>query len=100
MINDIITSTNVNAVICALIAVRLLTFKRNGATHRYWGGFLAYALIVATASVSIRVFMGQYSTTTDISELVINIVLCIAVFSAKGNVVQLVKRLGGREANK
>lgn len=97
MTNDLITITN--AVICALIALRLLTFQRNGAAHRYWGGILAYALIVATASVFIRVIMGEYRNT-DISEIIINIVLCVAVFNAKGNIVQLVKHLGGKEASK
>ncbi len=98
MTNDVITITN--AVICAAIAVRLLAFKRKGTANRYLGGFLAYALIVAAASVSIRVIMGEYRSNTDISEIVLNFVLCVAVFNAKGNVVELVKRLAGKEPSK
>ncbi|MGU4808672.1 phage holin family protein, partial [Escherichia coli] len=38
-----------NAIICTGIAIRVVTFRRNGSQHRRWGGWLAYFLIVAAA---------------------------------------------------
>ncbi|EGL2076449.1 phage holin family protein, partial [Escherichia coli] len=43
-----------NAVICTGIAIRVVTFRRNGSQHRRWGGWLAYFLIVAAASIPVR----------------------------------------------
>lgn len=40
-----------NAIICAGIAIRVLLFRREGARHRWWGGWLAYVVIVVAASV-------------------------------------------------
>ncbi len=44
-----------NAFICTGIAIRVVTFRRNGSQHRRWGGWLAYFLIVAAASIPVRV---------------------------------------------
>lgn len=43
-----------NAVICSAIAIRVGTFRRNGSQHRRWGGWIAYFLIVASASIPVR----------------------------------------------
>jgi len=40
-----------NAAICGGIAIRVLLFRRDGSRHRWWGGWLAYLLIVVAASV-------------------------------------------------
>lgn len=75
----------INSVACGLISLRLLTFTKRGLQHRPFISFTAYLLIVTTASVPIRYFFGTYPAH-DISETVLNVILCIAVFSAKGNV--------------
>ncbi|WP_237737136.1 phage holin family protein [Serratia fonticola] len=86
--------TLINAVVCAVIAIRLFLFRRNGAGYVWWGGLLAYVLIVAAGSVVIRTLMGSYEGTTDPAELVINVVVCIMVISSGGNVVRMVKGIG------
>lgn len=83
--------TLINAAVCAVIAGRLLTFRRDGGAHVRWAAWLAYALILATGSVTIRIVMGTYEGTTDPAELLLNTVLCIMVLRTKGNVVQLFK---------
>ncbi|HHK8795966.1 TPA: phage holin family protein [Escherichia coli] len=83
-----------NAVICLGIAIRVGTFRRNGAQHRRWGGWIAYFLIVAAASIPVRAaYAIWYHTpmTADLSEVVINAVMLAAVLKTRGNVVQIFK---------
>ncbi|HGE4459503.1 TPA: phage holin family protein [Escherichia coli] len=84
----------INAVICAGIAVRVATFRRNGSQHRRWGGWLAYFLIVAAASIPVRVAYAIWLRTpmvVDLSEVIINAVMLAAVIKTRGNVVQIFK---------
>jgi len=90
--------TLINAVVCAVIFLRLFSFRRNGAEFVLWGGFLAWGLMFATGSVTLRIVMGAYEGTTDPAELFINVVLCLLVLRAKGNVVQLFKVRRGSDA--
>ncbi|MFC0228063.1 phage holin family protein [Serratia aquatilis] len=83
--------TFINAVVCTVTFVRLFLFNRNGAEFALWGGLLAWGLMFATGSVSIRILLGAYEGTTDPAELFINVVLCLLVLCAKGNVVKLFK---------
>ncbi|EIZ8816841.1 TPA: phage holin family protein [Cronobacter sakazakii] len=80
----------VNAIICGAIACRVLFFKREGRRHRWWGGWLAYLLVVVTASIPIRTFYGAYMVA-DWSEVVINAIFLAAVLRTRGNVVQIFK---------
>jgi len=90
---------NVNAIICAITTARLLTFRRGKAKHNRLMGWLAWLLTVATASVTIRVLTGEY-VYTDWSEVLINLLLCMAVCRARGNVGHLLKgNKSERESN-
>jgi hypothetical protein len=79
-----------NAAICGGIAIRVLLFRRDGSRHRWWGGWLAYVLIVVAASVPIRTFYGYY-VSADWSEVIIKAVFLAALIKTKGNVVQIFK---------
>ncbi|EFB6316070.1 phage holin family protein [Escherichia coli] len=79
-----------NSIICGLIAFRVLLFRRDGARHRWWGGWLAYLLIVVTASVPIRTFYGDYGSA-DWSDVIIHGVFLAAILKTRGNVVQIFK---------
>ncbi|MDF2010027.1 phage holin family protein [Klebsiella quasivariicola] len=79
-----------NAVVCGGIAIRVLLFRRDGARHRWWGGWLAYLLIVAASSVPIRTFYGYY-VPADWAEIFIKSVFLAALIKTKGNVVQIFK---------
>lgn len=79
-----------NAAIYGGIAIRVLLFRRDGSRHRWWGGWLAYLLIVVAASVPIRTFYGYY-VSADWSEVIINAVFLAALIKTKGNVVQIFK---------
>ncbi|AYM23067.1 MULTISPECIES: phage holin family protein [Escherichia] len=83
-----------NAVICTGIAIRVVTFRRNGSQHRRWGGWLAYFLIVAAASIPVRIVYAIWLRTpmvVDLSEVIINAVMLAAVIKTRGNVVQIFK---------
>lgn len=77
-----------NAVLCAVIALRLMMFRRATSNHRPWASRLAYALILATGSVPIRAIFGA-PPAVDVTSLAINVVLCCAVLAVRGNVVDL-----------
>ncbi|MGC0808969.1 phage holin family protein [Pantoea agglomerans] len=78
----------INALLCGIIVIRLVTFRRESATHKPAGGWLAYAIIVICASVPIRIAYG-YHVSTDYADLLIKILLCGAVLKTRGNVMQL-----------
>lgn len=78
----------INAILCGVIALRLMTFRRDRSTHKPAGGWLAYAIIVICASVPIRVAYG-YHVSTDWADLLIKVLLCGALLKTRGNVMQL-----------
>ncbi len=84
----------VNAIICGGIALRVMFFHRNGSRHRRWGGWIAYFLIVSSASIPVRALYSilyHLPMTADLSEVVINAVMLAAVLKTRGNVVQIFK---------
>lgn len=78
----------INALLCGVIVLRLLTYRRGNATHKPAASWLAYGIIVICASVPIRVTYG-YHVSTDWADLLIKVLLCGAVLKTRGNVMQL-----------
>jgi hypothetical protein len=81
---------NVNALICAITAVCLMTYRRGKSRHNKLMGWLAWLLTVASGAVSIRVLIGEYFYT-DWTEVLINLLLCVAICRARGNIGHLIK---------
>lgn len=82
------------ALICLGITIRVMSFQRNGARHRRWGGLLAYILIVASSAITILTFYSIFTRnhiSTEFPEAVIYTVLLAAVLKTRGNVVQIFK---------
>lgn len=86
VITDPLVLTNV--VTCAAIALRLMCFRKPGARHNWWASWLAYLIIIAYASVPFRYFFDYY-TNTHWAAVIINLIICAAVFRARGNVAQI-----------
>ncbi|MGB7799824.1 phage holin family protein [Buttiauxella sp.] len=82
---------NANAAVCMLIAIRLMFFQRNGRRHRKVLAWLAYIFILAAAYIPFRIWFGHY-TGVDPAELLINFMVCIAVWRANGNIAQAFNR--------
>ena len=85
-----------NAVSCGVTATCLGTFQRHGARHNYFGALLALILIVSCGSIAILIAYGSYSQANPF-ETIINLVLCVSVVRARGNVMRIFKTQ--REAN-
>lgn len=82
-----------NAIVCCITSLALMFFERNGATHRRWASWIAWALCVSYMSFPIRFLFGQV-LAIDWSTLVINTVFCAAIICLRGNVAQLFKNSG------
>lgn len=76
------------ALLCALVCVRLLLFRRAGGQHRPRVAWLAYLLIVAAGSVPLRLLFGQ-PVPLDVSGFLAVLVLAAALVAARGNVADL-----------
>lgn len=81
------------ALLCALIAARLLFFRRAGGVHRPWAAGLAYGLIVMSGAVAISVLFGRYDWAL-LAQNGITAVLCVAIYAVRGNVVELFRITG------
>ncbi|HBC0585270.1 phage holin family protein [Enterobacter cloacae] len=79
-----------NAVSCGVTATCLGTFQRRGARHSYFGALLALILIVSCGAIVILIACGSY-TQANPFETVINLVLCVSVVRARGNVMRIFK---------
>ncbi|WP_058911890.1 phage holin family protein [Entomohabitans teleogrylli] len=79
-----------HATICALIAIRLAFYQREGRFRRFMS-IVAYALILISASTSIRIIFGVY-THIDAGEVVFYFAVCVAIFRARGNVAEIAGR--------
>lgn len=75
-----------DAVLCALIALRLLAYRKQAGNHRPFAGALAYLMIVAAAAVPLLLLFGQEA---GLSRLVLDSILCAALFASHGNVIEL-----------
>ncbi|SDP46214.1 Putative 3TM holin, Phage_holin_3 [Ralstonia sp. 25mfcol4.1] len=81
------------AMLCALIAIRLLFFRRHGAAHRPWAARLAYALIVMSGAVAIGVAFERYEWAL-LALNGITAILCVSIYAVRGNVVELFRITG------
>lgn len=81
-------SAMVNAVICAVIVVVLMFYRREGAKHRPVISLMAYFTVLVYASVPFRYLFGLYHESHWFVVLA-NILICAAVLWARGNVARI-----------
>lgn len=80
--------STINAIACALIAIRLMLYRRAGTRHRPWAGWLAYGLVLVAAYVPIEWLLSE-PAPVSFTSVVFNLVLCVSVFATHGNVCDL-----------
>ena len=78
-----------NVIICTVIVVLLMFYRRNGARHRPVVSRLAYMIVLAYAIIPFRYLFGDYHDAHWLVVLV-NLVICAAVLRARGNVARLI----------
>ena len=86
VISDPLVLTNV--VTCTAIVLRLMMFRKPGSRHNWWASWMAYLIILAYASVPFR-FMFDYYLHVHWASVTMNLIICAAVFKARGNVARL-----------
>ncbi|KGT87229.1 holin [Erwinia typographi] len=86
VISDPLVLTNV--ITCSAIVLRLMSFRKPGGQHNPWASWLAYLIILAYASVPFRYFFDFY-VHAHWASVTINLIICAAVFRARGNVARL-----------
>ena len=83
-----------DALICAVIALRLMSFQRGAATYRPLVSLLAYLVTVSAMAVVIfTLFSAQPGPGWH--EVLLHAVLCMAVLSARGNLMELFRTSDG-----
>ncbi|WP_261877663.1 phage holin family protein [Pectobacterium carotovorum] len=84
-------ATLVNVIICAVIVVLLMFYRKNGARHRPLISWLAYLLVLVYASVPFRYLFGYYDANWLV--VIVNLIICVAMLRARGNVARLIDAL-------
>ncbi|MFZ4251399.1 phage holin family protein [Enterobacter ludwigii] len=83
------SSAMANAIISAVIVITLMFYQRGGAKHRPLISLMAYFTVLVYASVPFRYLFGLYHESHWLVVLV-NVLICVAVLWARGNVARLV----------
>lgn len=83
-----------DALLCGLIAARLLMFNRAGATHRPLVSLLAYFVIVAAGAVPVLTLFGA-APCPGWHRVLLDAVLCLAVLAVRGNLMELFRSTSG-----
>ncbi|GKW21890.1 hypothetical protein PEC302107_36190 [Pectobacterium araliae] len=79
-----------NALMCSAIAIRVMTFQRKGATHRRWGNWVAYIVVVSTGWIAIKTIYGSH-VSVEWYDIALRAFLLAAVIKTHGNVAQIFK---------
>ncbi|MCL6262185.1 phage holin family protein [Craterilacuibacter sp. RT1T] len=88
--------SSIDAILCALIAIRLVIFRARAGRHKPRASAAAYVLIVAAGSVPLLHLFGQDASA---ARVVLDGMLCAAVFAARGNVFKLFRQAGQAESH-
>lgn len=74
-----------NAVVCGLICLRVIFYRRRGSTHRPIASAIAYFVVLASGTVTLRAMLGNLPEPS-LPDTALHLVLCLAVFATGGNV--------------
>jgi len=80
----------INAVVCSVIVIRLILFRRQKFDMPYNFGYsvFSYAMIVTNGTIVIRVLTGEYAHA-DWSTVLNNIFICISLLFSGGSIKKL-----------
>lgn len=79
-----------NVLVCISIVMRLFYFQRNGSRHRLAGGIIAMLLMVFYMWPPILFVLGRVAIV-DWATVGVNCIVFVAIWRARGNVMQLFK---------
>lgn len=76
-----------NILICSLICLRIIFYRRGNSLHRPVASLIAYIIAIAAAATVIDALSGTH--LPSVGETVLHGVFCLALFAARGNVTDL-----------
>ncbi|HCT1399451.1 phage holin family protein [Morganella morganii] len=82
-----------NALVCFVMFFRGLYFKRGDKNYSKLGGWLAWLFLGYSISVPVFSYLDP-SYQAGFQNLIPNSFLCAALFAKRGNVMQLLKKVG------
>ena len=82
----------VNAVVCSIIVIRLILFRRHKFDLTYHLGYsiFSYAMIVINGTIVIRILTGEY-THVDWSTVLNNTFICITLLCSGGSIKRIMR---------
>lgn len=78
-----------NAILSFSIVFILSFYRRGHAIYRPWVSRLAWVIVIIYGGVGIRYLVGLYHHT-HWSIVLVNLIICIAVFRVRGNLARLI----------
>lgn len=81
-----------NAVVCAVISLTLMFFRKGNRRHKLGVSVLAWVLCVTYIVFPVQLLFGD-TVILYVPHLVVNTVVCIALLTSKGNLAELLKRI-------
>lgn len=81
--------TVIDVAVCATIALRLMLFSKTGRTHKPGISWVAAGLILFYGNFVLLWLFGHYHAS-GWPVVVANVLICAAVFAARGNVARIV----------
>ncbi len=78
----------INSLLCWLIILRVIFWKRNGRRYKPAISLIAWILVISCSGIAVFLFFGHYRLA-DWDELFIHALLCLIVYRTAGNVATL-----------
>lgn len=78
----------IDILICTVICLRVVCYRRRGASHRPIAAFLAWTVVSASGAVPLLALLGQ-CPKAELHDVVLHAVLCLALLATRGNVSEL-----------
>ena len=80
----------INMLTCLLIVIRIITWRNTGSRYKPLISFIAWLLLTSCMTLIVSLYLGYYRLAES-SEVIINIILCVAVYVSSGNLSKLFK---------
>jgi hypothetical protein len=81
----------INTCLCAVIALRLMFFRKAGASHCWWASWLAYLLVLYYGGTVIDYAFDKLAHVS-LEATTFNFIVAVLVLRAKGNAAKLLSR--------
>ena len=85
-------SALINAVLCTVIVMALMLYRRQDYRHRPFVSFLAYIYVIVYANVPFRYVFGLYQESHWLV-VIGNLIICIVVLYFRGNLARIVDEI-------